>query len=202
MLRVTTSRATIAGIGSTAALLAAVIAVSLIVGGLVAYTASPSGPLATSEPALALPLRATPDEAQRQAALVLPPDAQAVAPAATTSAAGAGDGGPGTTPATPANASEGTGATGSSGLAAPAVADPVATLPTDPPRPVDPSPTDTLGTVGGTLGGTLNETIGGISDAIATLTPRLGVVVTTAGAGLGTAVTSADGVGKVVGAAP
>ncbi|MCW3015325.1 MAG: hypothetical protein JWO02_2417, partial [Solirubrobacterales bacterium] len=74
MRRLTAHRATIAGIGSTAALLAAVVAVSLIVGGLVAYTASPSGPLATAEPSLALP--GAPDAAaatsRRQTALVLP----------------------------------------------------------------------------------------------------------------------------------
>ncbi|MCW2959072.1 MAG: hypothetical protein JWP18_1875, partial [Solirubrobacterales bacterium] len=69
------NRATIAGLGTTAALLAAVIAVSLVVGGLVAYTGSPSGPFVTREPRLALPAGtadATPRAARTRAPLVVP----------------------------------------------------------------------------------------------------------------------------------
>ncbi|MCW2999918.1 MAG: hypothetical protein JWN65_3467 [Solirubrobacterales bacterium] len=191
MRRLTDHRATIAGLGSTAALLAAVVAVSVIVGGLVAYTASPAGPLATGDPSLALPV--APDafgSASRQTVLVLP-GASLTGPA---TAPGTGAG----TPARPGAAAPGLIGLGASGGIA---RDPGGTQPnagagtgsTPAVRPVPPPSlseglADTTSSAGQNVAGGLGQTLGGIGAAVGGVSPQLGQAVGEAGATLAPAV--------------
>jgi hypothetical protein len=92
MSRLIANRATIAGIGTTAVLLAAIVSVSVILGGIVAFTASPSGPLSTSQPSLALPPAVA---AREPGAKQGPPVALVVPPPSDRVSAGLGAGAPG-----------------------------------------------------------------------------------------------------------
>ncbi|MCW3039881.1 MAG: hypothetical protein JWM31_1786 [Solirubrobacterales bacterium] len=207
--RLTAHRATIAGIGSTAALLAAVVAVSLIVGGLVAYTASPDGPLATSEPALSLPGRAPSPGATDGQALVVPAAAARRAPTATRPAGS----GPGTTPRavrqtaptsgerTPASTGTSTGPAGTGRPPSPvstASTTPSAgsgltgltgLLPAEPVKGVTSALAETTDAVGTNLGGGLQQTVAGLGRIVGGLLPPLAPTLEKAAQGANAAIT-------------
>lgn len=210
MERLHLNRATVAGVGTTAALVAAVLAVSLVVGGLVAYTASPRGPLVSGQPSLALPgsggaLAAVTDGGRRP--LVVPRIAATPAPATTRPAArtsGAGTGG--TQAATkvaspvkprprkvPAFTS-----TTSTGPADPGPAPATGTV-TEPARKVTSSLSDTTSSLGNGLGTAVQQTTGGLDKATAPLLPSLSPVLHAVGQGAANLITSTtDALAEVI----
>lgn len=208
MPSLTAHRATIAGVGTTAVMLAAVITVSLLVGGLVAYTASPAGPLVTGPPSLALPQTAAdtdPGAAGRSAPLVLPP-----APLAATIAASAGvpvaDAPAPTVGAAPATSGLAT-STESSPGASTASAGPAATTPTQPQPAASPAQVapvarpepvrtltgvlaDTTASTGQGLGGALKATTDGLGTVVEAVIPSLGQTLKQVGLGASTVVSA------------
>lgn len=205
------NRATIASLGSTAALLAAVVAVSLVVGGLVAYSGSPAGPLIAGEPRLVMPGSAADASiSARQTArpLVLPAAGRA---ATTVPAASAGRAsrartriatpapGPAPTtgsarPATPLVA--GPAPVTGSGQIIPATTPPAGLLPSVPSAPaVTSGLADTTTALGRTLGGTVRGTVGIVGAVVGQVSPSLGHTVDGLGVGLGgTVAGTTDGV--------
>lgn len=193
MERLHLNRATVAGVGTTAALVAAVVAVSLVVGGLVAYTASPRGPLVSGQPSLALPgsggaLAAVTDGGRRP--LVVPRSAATPARAATrrasrTTGRGAGAGGSraATKVAPPVDPRRRkVPAFTSTATPEPGPAPAHATV-TEPARQVTSKLSDTTSTLGSGLGTAVQQTTGGLDKATAPLLPSLSPVLQAVGAG-------------------
>ncbi len=196
------NRATIAGLGSTAALLAAVLAVSLLVGGLVAYSGSSAGPLVAGEPWMALPGSGADTPRQAAAAqppLTLPPARPAVrvsAPQAVRGpvasdprSAGRPESAPVTsTPAGPVGTGTGTepAPTSDGGPPAPAAVPGLPALPVPVPTAVLP---DVTASTGQALGGAVRGVLGAVGSVVATVAPRLGPPVDALGVGLGGTVT-------------
>lgn len=196
MERLHLNRATVAGVGTTAALVAAVLAVSLVVGGLVAYTASPKGPLVSAQPSLALPdsggsLSAVTDSAGRP--LVVP--RVAATPVRATTRPARKDATP--RPVAPAASKVDqpvepgqrktpayTGATPD---------DSVVTKPptvTEPARKLAESVAKTTNTLGTGLGTAVQQTTGGLDQATAPLVPSLTPVLQAVGQGAAALITS------------
>lgn len=204
----TAHRATIAGIGSTAALLAAVIAVSLIVGGLVAYTASPDGPLATAEPALSLPKRATVTaDRANDLALVVPASATRTAtpPGAPSTVRAAATGGTTSPPTTatqvagaPGTAKSSAGRRPTATASVPPTSTATAATTTGSPGPTPAAVplnhlttalADTTNAAGAGLGGTLQNSVGGLGKVVAQILPVLGPTLQKAAEGANAAIT-------------
>lgn len=215
MPRATASRATVAGLGTTAVLLAAVLTVSLLLGGLVAYTASPAGPLVTGRPSLALPTIAR-DSRPATIALVVPEaparratPAPAAARRAAPAAAAAGErprrrvpsrtGTPRTATKQPVGARGG-------GASSPGTTTATAGPPTSSPgtaaaKPVTSAVTglknglaDTTQATGQVLGGTVQAVTDGLGGAVGRANAAVGDTVKQVGAGVGTIVTAATDV--------
>lgn len=208
MERLHLNRATVAGVGTTAALVAAVLAVSLVVGGLVAYTASPRGPLVSGQPSLALPgsggaLAAVTDGGRRP--LIVPRSAATPARAATRPAARTTRTG-GTQAATkvappvkprqrkvPAFTS-----TATAGPADPGPA-PAPAAVTEPARQVASNLSNTTSTLGNGLGTAVQQTTGGLDKATAPLLPSLSPVLQAVGQGAANLIaTTTDALANVI----